>query len=179
MFEYAKESVEQRVIRVVIEHLGVNESKVTSDADFENDLCADSLDIVELTMAFEEAFDIEISEDAAEKVRTVGDVINKITLLKAEKDVDNLNSTPDLPNEIKPKRTTKSKTAGMVSFEACPAGMFKWGNLLCLKTIHKNNLGVHDAYIATGEYFWGGTKTLSARNKVLVTPVFYPSLKGY
>jgi acyl carrier protein len=62
-----------RVKKIVVEHLGVEEDKVTPDASFIDDLGADSLDIVELVMAFEEEFGVEIPDDAAEKIYTVGD----------------------------------------------------------------------------------------------------------
>jgi acyl carrier protein len=65
--------VEARVRKIVAEHLGVSPEKVTANADFVRDLGADNLDQVELVMAFEEAFDIEIPDDAAEHMRTVGD----------------------------------------------------------------------------------------------------------
>lgn len=62
-----------RVQKIVVEHLGVEADKVTQDASFIDDLGADSLDIVELVMAFEEEFGVEIPDDAAEKITTVGD----------------------------------------------------------------------------------------------------------
>ena len=62
-----------RVKKIVVEHLGVEADKVTEDASFIDDLGADSLDIVELVMAFEEEFGVEIPDDAAEKINTVGD----------------------------------------------------------------------------------------------------------
>lgn len=67
-----------RVKKIVVEHLGVDEEKVTPDASFIDDLGADSLDIVELVMAFEEEFGVEIPDDAAEKINTVGDAIKYI-----------------------------------------------------------------------------------------------------
>lgn len=67
-----------RVKKIVVEHLGVEAEKVTEDASFIDDLGADSLDIVELVMAFEEEFGIEIPDDAAEKIATVGDAIKFI-----------------------------------------------------------------------------------------------------
>ena len=67
-----------RVKKIVVEHLGVEEPKVTDGASFIDDLGADSLDIVELVMAFEEEFGIEIPDDAAEKILTVQDAINFI-----------------------------------------------------------------------------------------------------
>ena len=67
-----------RVKKIVVEHLGVEESKVTEEASFIDDLGADSLDIVELVMAFEEEFGVEIPDDAAEKITTVRDAIEYI-----------------------------------------------------------------------------------------------------
>jgi len=67
-----------RVKKIVVEHLGVEEDKVTPDASFIDDLGADSLDIVELVMAFEEEFGVEIPDDAAEKIATVKDAIDYI-----------------------------------------------------------------------------------------------------
>ena len=63
---------------VVVEQLGVNADEVKEDAKFVEDLGADSLDVVELVMALEEKFDIEIPDDEAEKIRTVKDVVNYI-----------------------------------------------------------------------------------------------------
>lgn len=70
--------VADRVKKIVVEHLGVDEDKVTEDASFIDDLGADSLDTVELVMEFEEKFNVEIPDDAAEKIQTVGDAINFI-----------------------------------------------------------------------------------------------------
>ena len=67
-----------RVKKIVVEHLGVEAEKVTEDASFIDDLGADSLDIVELVMAFEEEFGIEIPDEDAEKLQTVGDAVNYI-----------------------------------------------------------------------------------------------------
>ena len=67
-----------RVKKIVVEHLGVEADKVTEDASFIDDLGADSLDIVELVMAFEEEFEVEIPDDAAEKITTVRDAIDYI-----------------------------------------------------------------------------------------------------
>ena len=64
-----------RVKKIVVEHLGVEADKVTEDASVIDDLGADSLDIVELVMAFEEEFGVEIPDDAAEKITTVHDAI--------------------------------------------------------------------------------------------------------
>ena len=70
--------VADKVKKIVVEHLGVEENKVTPEASFIDDLGADSLDTVELVMAFEEAFSVEIPEDAAEKIGTVKDAIDYI-----------------------------------------------------------------------------------------------------
>ena len=67
-----------RVKKIVVEHLGVEAEEVTEDASFIDDLGADSLDIVELVMAFEEEFGVEIPDDAAEKISTVKDAISYI-----------------------------------------------------------------------------------------------------
>ena len=67
-----------RVKKIVVEHLGVDEDKVTENASFIDDLGADSLDTVELVMAFEEEFGCEIPDDAAEKILTVKDAIGFI-----------------------------------------------------------------------------------------------------
>ena len=67
-----------RVKKIVVEHLGVDEDKVTDGASFIDDLGADSLDTVELVMAFEEEFGCEIPDDAAEKILTVKDAVNYI-----------------------------------------------------------------------------------------------------
>ena len=73
----------ERVKKIVVEHLGVESEKVTEDASFIDDLGADSLDIVELVMAFEEEFGVEIPDDAAEKITTVKDAISYIDSTKA------------------------------------------------------------------------------------------------
>ena len=70
--------VADRVKKIVIEHLGVDADKVTDNANFIEDLGADSLDTVELVMAFEEEFGVEIPDDAAEKITTVKDAITYI-----------------------------------------------------------------------------------------------------
>tara|TARA_R110000850_G_scaffold3024_25_gene14221 strand:- start:1862 stop:2095 length:234 start_codon:yes stop_codon:yes gene_type:complete len=67
--------IEDRVRKKVVEHLGVEEDKVTENASFIDDLGADSLDTVELVMAFEEEFGIEIPDDAAESIQTFGDAV--------------------------------------------------------------------------------------------------------
>ena len=71
-------SVEEHVKQIIVEQLGVDEGEVTPNASFVDDLGADSLDTVELVMAFEEAFDIEIPDEQAEKIRTVKDAIDYI-----------------------------------------------------------------------------------------------------
>ena len=68
--------VADRVKKIVIEHLGVEADKVEENASFIDDLGADSLDTVELVMAFEEEFNVEIPDDAAETIQTVGDAIS-------------------------------------------------------------------------------------------------------
>jgi len=70
--------IADRVKKIVVEHLGVEEEKVTESASFIEDLGADSLDTVELVMAFEEEFGLEIPDDAAEKIQTVKDAIDFI-----------------------------------------------------------------------------------------------------
>ena len=70
--------IEDRVKKIVVEHLGVEESKIQSDSKFIDDLGADSLDTVELVMAFEEEFGSEISDSEAEKILTVGDAVKFI-----------------------------------------------------------------------------------------------------
>ena len=70
--------IEERVKKIVVEHLGVEESKIQSESKFIDDLGADSLDTVELVMAFEEEFGSEISDSEAEKILTVGDAIKFI-----------------------------------------------------------------------------------------------------
>lgn len=70
--------IAERVKKIVVEHLGVEEGKVVETASFIDDLGADSLDTVELVMAFEEEFSVEIPDDAAEKILTVQDAIDFI-----------------------------------------------------------------------------------------------------
>ncbi|WP_084396812.1 MULTISPECIES: acyl carrier protein [Henriciella] len=68
----------ERVKKIVVENLDVEEDKVTESASFIDDLGADSLDLVELVMAFEEEFNIEIPDDVQENIRTVGDAVTHI-----------------------------------------------------------------------------------------------------
>ena len=78
-------SVEQRVVEIVCEHLAVDKEKVTRDTKFIEDIGADSLDIVELVMELEEEFDIQIPDDQAEKIKTVGEAVDFIEKATAEK----------------------------------------------------------------------------------------------
>jgi acyl carrier protein len=78
-------SVEQKVKQIIVEQLGVDEAQVDSNASFVDDLGADSLDIVELVMAFEEAFDLDIPDEDAEKIRTVKDAVDYIDGKMAKK----------------------------------------------------------------------------------------------
>jgi len=73
-----EKSVERRVIEIIVEQLGVSAEEVTLEASFIDDLGADSLDLVELIMAMEEEFGVEISDEDAEKIQTVQDVVNYI-----------------------------------------------------------------------------------------------------
>jgi acyl carrier protein len=68
----------ERITKIVVDRLGVEESAVTLEASFKDDLGADSLDVVELVMELEDEFDMEISDDEAEKIATVGDAVNYI-----------------------------------------------------------------------------------------------------
>jgi len=71
-------SIEQRVIDIVADQLGVEKEKINRDSNFVNDLGADSLDTVELVMELEEEFEINIPDDAADKIQTVGEAIDHI-----------------------------------------------------------------------------------------------------
>ena len=71
-------SIEERVKKIIVEQLGVKEDEVKSEASFVEDLGADSLDTVELVMALEEEFDIEIPDEDAEKLTTVGEALNYV-----------------------------------------------------------------------------------------------------
>ena len=68
----------ERVTKIIVDRLGVEESEVKLEASFKDDLGADSLDVVELVMELEDEFDMEISDDDAEKIATVGDAVNYI-----------------------------------------------------------------------------------------------------
>ena len=70
--------IQERVKKIVVEHLGVGKDKVVDSASFVDDLGADSLDTVELVMAFEEEFNIEIPDEVAEKIQTIKDAIDYI-----------------------------------------------------------------------------------------------------
>ena len=74
----ANKDIADKVKKMVVDHLGVEEAKVTDEANFIDDLGADSLDTVELVMAFEEKFGIEIPDDAAETIQTVQNAIDYI-----------------------------------------------------------------------------------------------------
>jgi acyl carrier protein len=78
-------SVEERVKNIVVEQLGVEPEQVTTEASFVDDLGADSLDNVELVMALEEEFGMEIPDEEAEKIRTVGEAINYINSVAEQK----------------------------------------------------------------------------------------------
>jgi len=78
-------SVEQKVKQIIVEQLGVDENQVDSTASFVDDLGADSLDFVELVMAFEEAFEVDIPDEDAEKIKTVKDAIDYIESKTAKK----------------------------------------------------------------------------------------------
>ena len=77
-------TVEQRVKEIIVEQLGVDPEQVTTEASFVEDLGADSLDTVELVMALEEEFDLEIPDEDAEKIATVGDAIEYIERKRSE-----------------------------------------------------------------------------------------------
>lgn len=72
------ENVQERVKNIIVEQLGVEAEQVKPEAQFVNDLGADSLDTVELIMALEEEFDIEIPDEKAEKIKTVGEAVSYI-----------------------------------------------------------------------------------------------------
>lgn len=68
-------NIAERVSKIIVDKLGVDESEVTAEASFTNDLGADSLDTVELIMEFEKEFDVSIPDEEAEKIQTVGDAV--------------------------------------------------------------------------------------------------------
>lgn len=70
--------IERRIQQILVENLGVDESECTPNSSLVDDLGCDSLDLVELVMSVEEAFEIEVAEDDAEKIRTVGDMVKYI-----------------------------------------------------------------------------------------------------
>lgn len=72
----------ERVKKIIVDRLGVEESVITLESNFKEDLDADSLDVVELVMELEDEFDLEISDEDAEKIATVGDVVNYISAQK-------------------------------------------------------------------------------------------------
>ncbi len=76
-------ATEQEVIDIVVEQLGVDKNDVSAEKSFVEDLNADSLDLTELIMTFEERFGIEISEEEAEKLKTVGDVVAYLEATKS------------------------------------------------------------------------------------------------
>jgi acyl carrier protein len=78
-------SVEQKVKQIIVEQLGVDEGQVDGSASFVDDLGADSLDIVELVMALEEAFELDIPDEDAEKITTVKDAVDYIEAKMAKK----------------------------------------------------------------------------------------------
>jgi len=75
-------SARERVVSVIEEQMGVDPSEITDDASFTEDLGADSLDLAELVMGFEEEFDIEIPDETAEEITTVGEAVEKIESLQ-------------------------------------------------------------------------------------------------
>ncbi len=77
-------SIEEKVKSIIVEQLGVNEEQVVTDAKFIEDLGADSLDTVELVMAFEEEFSIEVPDEEAEKLQAVGDVVKYVESQKSD-----------------------------------------------------------------------------------------------
>jgi acyl carrier protein len=78
----AEKSIEDKVKDIIVEQLGVNPEQVTLQAKFIEDLGADSLDTVELVMAFEEEFNVEVPDEEAEKLQTVGDKVSHVSLTK-------------------------------------------------------------------------------------------------
>jgi acyl carrier protein len=72
-------NIKEKVVKIIVDKLGVDESEVTNDASFQNDLGADSLDTVELIMEFEKEFDISIPDEQAENIQTVGQAVTYLT----------------------------------------------------------------------------------------------------
>ena len=72
----ADPQIEKRIREIISDQLGISEDEITSESTFTGDLGADSLDLVELILAFEEEFDVDIPEDVAERIESVGDVLN-------------------------------------------------------------------------------------------------------
>ncbi|MCK5611292.1 acyl carrier protein [Candidatus Pacearchaeota archaeon] len=73
-----KQEIEEEVKTIIVDHFGINEDDVNLESSFKGDLGADSMDEVELIMEYEEEFDIEISDEEAEKIKTVGDAVEYI-----------------------------------------------------------------------------------------------------
>ena len=108
-----EDSIGSRVKRIIVEQLGVDEGEVVPCASFVDDLGADSLDVVELVMAFEEAFEVEIPDDDAEKLRTVKDAIDYITSRVRKPTAEQpcpSKAEPDQPCPPKAKRASPPKT---------------------------------------------------------------------
>ncbi len=79
------EAIEKKVIKIISDQMGVDESEITREVSFINDLSADSLDIVELVMEFEDEFDMSIPDEEAEKIQTVGAAVDYVvTLIKSK-----------------------------------------------------------------------------------------------
>src|ERR1700740_2628141 len=110
--------LEEKVKDIIVEELGVERDKLTSDASFMEDLGADSLDTVELVMAFEKEFDIDIPDEEAEKLRTVGDAL-KYLHEKIGKEGRGGSWSPALG--WCPRLATPLKIRGPVSWRAGPA----------------------------------------------------------
>jgi len=97
--------VADRVKKIVIEHLNVEAEKVTENASFIDDLGADSLDTVELVMAFEEEFNVEIPDDAAESIVTVGDAVK---FIKGKSEALSAHSKRDIQSPDAPRRRNRT-----------------------------------------------------------------------